>query len=318
MIELPFFPTEASTVAGQVDLLLVALLALGVFFTIIIMALIVYFGIKYRRGKQADRSNPPLGNTKMELGWVFGLLVLSAGAFVWATVIYFHMSTPPQDTMDIFVVGKQWMWKFQHQEGQREINVLHVPLGRPVRLIMTSEDVIHSFYVPAFRLKRDVLPGRYTYLWFQATKTGEFHLFCAEYCGTDHAKMTGTVIVMEPRQFQDWLGGTQTVVSLSQAGEQLFQQFGCTSCHTAGAAVLAPSLDGLFGSTVSLSDGGSVVADENYIRESLFFPQKKIVAGFDPIMPSYEGRLTEEQVLDLIAYIKSLGSSANPTPTPSQ
>ena len=318
MIELPFFPIEASTVAGQVDLLLVALLALGAFFTIIIVALIFYFSLKYRRGKQADRSNPPTGNVKMELSWVFGLLVLSAGVFVWATVIYFHMSNPPPDSMDIFVVGKQWMWKFQHQEGQREINVLHVPLGRPVRLIMTSQDVIHSFYVPAFRLKRDVLPGRYTYLWFQATKTGEFHLFCAEFCGTNHAEMTGTVIVMEQRQFQDWLGGTQTTVSLSQAGEKLFQQDGCSSCHAAGSSVRAPTLEGLLGSTVPLSDGGSVVADENYIRESIIFPQKKIVAGFDPIMPTYENRLTEEQVLDIIAYIKSLGSSAAPTPSPSQ
>jgi cytochrome c oxidase subunit 2 len=311
MVELPFFPPQASTVAGQVDLLLLALIGLSSVFTLIVVALIAYFGIKYRRGRSADRSQPPEGNVKMELSWVAGLLVLAVGTFTWASLIYLRSFNPPGKSLDIYVVGKQWMWKFQHQEGPREIDTLHVPVNRPVRLVMTSQDVIHSLYIPAFRLKYDVIPGRYTDLYFEANQTGEYHIFCTEYCGTNHSQMRGTVIVMEPRDYQAWLSGSTVSAPLSQAGQDLFTQLGCSSCHAAGANVRAPSLVGLFGSQVPLEGGGSVTADESYIRESIFFPQKKIVAGYDPIMPTYDGRITEEQMLQLVAYIKSLGNGAS-------
>ena len=311
MVDLPFFAPQASTIAGQVDLLLLALIGLSSVFTLIVVALIAYFGIKYRRGRAADRSQPPIGNVKLELSWMAGLLVLAVGTFTWASLIYLRSFNPPDKSLDIYVIGRQWMWKFQHQEGPREIDTLHVPVDRPVRLIMTSQDVIHSLYIPAFRLKYDVIPGRYTNLYFEANQTGEYHIFCTEYCGTNHSQMRGTVIVMEPRDYQNWLSGSTASAPLSQAGQDLFTQLGCSSCHAAGASVRAPSLAGLFGSQAPLEGGGSVTADESYIRESIFFPQKKIVAGYDPIMPTYEGRITEEQMLQLVAYIKSLGGGAS-------
>jgi cytochrome c oxidase subunit 2 len=312
MVDLPIFPIEASTIAIHVDLLLTGLVAISTVFTLIVLVLMVYFGLKYRRGKTADRSNPPLASTKIELAWIFGLILLSVGAYTWATVIFFNMNRPPEETIDISVVGLQWMWKFQHADGQREINELHVPVGYPVRLVMTSQDVIHSFFVPAFRLKNDVIPGRYTELWFEATKTGEFHLFCAEYCGTNHAEMIGKIIVMDPRAYQEWLGGQPVGVSMVQAGEELFTELGCSSCHVAGAGVRAPTLAGMFGSEVRLASGETVVADEAYIRESILFPQEKIVTGYDPIMPSYQGRVSEEQIMQLIAYIRSLSGETGP------
>lgn len=310
MIDLPIFPVEASTVALQVDLLLTALVALSSFFTFVVLVLMVYFGLKYRRGRAADRSNPPTGNTKVELGWIFGLLVLSVGAFTWATIQYFNMRRPPESALEVSVVGQQWMWKFQHPDGQREIDELHVPLGRPVRLTMASQDVIHSFYIPAFRLKYDVIPGRFTQMWFEATKTGEFHIFCAEYCGTNHAQMTGKIIVMEPREYQQWLSGERVGASMADTGEQLFTQLGCNSCHVPGSDDRAPQLAGIFGTQEQLQSGETVTVDENYIRESIIFPQRKIVAGYDPIMPTYEGRAAEEQILQLIAYIRSLGEAS--------
>jgi cytochrome c oxidase subunit 2 len=308
-MEFPGFPIQASTVAGQVDLLLLVLIALSAFFTSIVVILIFYFGIRYRRGNRVDRSDPPTTSLKVEVAWILGLLVLAMGSYTWAAFIYFDISSPPSDAMEVYVVGQQWMWKFQHPTGQQEINELHVPSGRPVRLIMTSEDVIHSAFVPAFRLKYDVLPGRYTSLWFEATRPGEYHLFCTEYCGTQHSGMIGSVIVMEPRQYQDWLSGSQTGAPMAQAGEQLFTQLGCSSCHADTSEVRAPQLAGLFGQPVPLEGGGSVTADENYIRESILFPMRQIVAGYEPIMPSYEGRISEEQLLELVSYIKSLGDA---------
>lgn len=310
MIDLPIFPVEASTVALQVDLLLTALVALSGFFTLVVLVLMVYFGFKYRRGRSVDRSNPPTGNVKMELGWIFGLLVLSVGTFTWATIQFFNMRRPPENPLEVSVVGQQWMWKFQHPDGQREIDELHVPVGRPVRLTMASQDVIHSFYVPAFRLKYDVIPGRFTHMWFEATKTGEFHIFCAEYCGTNHAQMTGTITVMEPREYQEWLSDQRVGASLAATGERLFTQLGCTGCHVAGAGERAPQLEGIFGTEVQLQSGETVTVDENYIRESIIFPQRKIVAGYEPIMPTFEGRVSEEQILELIAYIRSLGGGS--------
>ncbi|NLG72409.1 MAG: cytochrome c oxidase subunit II [Chloroflexi bacterium] len=311
MPQLPLFPQQASTVAGQVDFIFAAEIALGLFFTTIVVILIIYFGIRYRRGARVDRSNPPDTNLKVELSWMLGLLVLGMGSFLGAASVYFNINTPPADALDIYVVGQQWMWKAQHPEGRREINELHVPVNVPVRLTMISQDVIHSFFIPAFRLKYDVIPGRYTNLWFEATRPGEYHLFCAEYCGTNHSRMIGKVVVMEQSDYQAWLSsGTAAEVPLSDAGEQLFSQLGCSGCHTGEPNATAPDLAGIFGQPRPLESGENVIADESYIRESILFPSEKIVAGYAPIMPTYEGRITEEQLLELVAYIQSLGAGA--------
>jgi cytochrome c oxidase subunit II len=218
------------------------------------------------------------------------------------------MSTPPVDTLNIYVVGKQWMWKFQHLDGQREINELHVPLGRDVKLIATSEDVIHDVFVPAFRVKADVIPGRYVTIWFRATKPGRYHLFCAEYCGTRHSGMTGEVIVMEPAEYQAWLSGGAQGGSLADAGQKLFNELACNTCHRPDAQGRGPVLDGLLGKTVRLQSGDTIVADEAYVRESILNPSAKITAGYQPIMPTFQGLVTEEQLLELIEYVKSLQS----------
>ena len=229
------------------------------------------------------------------------------GMFLWGASLYFTTMRPPEDALELYVVGKQWMWYFQHPEGPREINELHVPVGRPVKLIMTSQDVIHSFYVPAFRIKMDVVPGRYTTTWFEATKTGEYHLFCAEYCGTAHAGMGGYVHVMKPTQYEQWLGGGLGGEPLAMAGERLFEQLGCGTCHRADGGGLGPVLRGLFGKPVQLQTGERVVADERYIRESILHPRAQIVEGYPPIMPPFEGQISEEGLLQIIAYIKSSG-----------
>jgi cytochrome c oxidase subunit 2 len=310
----PFFPEEASTVAGQTDLLTLTLLLISAFLIAIVGVFITYFSFKYREGRVTDRKNPPSGNTKVEVSWIGGLFVIALAVFTWATLAFYQINRPPANSLDIYVIGKQWMWKIQHQEGPKEIDTLHIPLGQPIRLVMTSQDVIHSFYVPAFRLKQDVLPGRYTYMWFQATKTGEYHLFCAEYCGTSHAQMRGAVIVMEPSLYQQWLSTNTTGQPLAEGGRQLFTQLGCAHCHASASGIHAPQLAGVFGQTVPLADGSNVQADENYIRESIFFPTAKVVAGYEPIMPTYEGRITEEQVLQLVAYIRSIGISPQVAP----
>jgi cytochrome c oxidase subunit II len=303
-----WFPEQASTIASQVDLLLVVLTALGGFFTSIVMVLLIYFGIRYRRGTRVDRSDPPTTSLRVEIAWVLGLLFLGMGTYTWATILYFNMMRPPANAMEVYALGLQWMWQFQHPQGQREINELHVPVGTPVRVIMISQDVIHSLYIPAFRLKFDVLPNRYTDLWFEATQTGEYHLFCAEFCGTLHAGMIGRVIVMEQSEYQDWLAGAGAGAPIRESGEQLFTQLGCSSCHAPESNVQAPPLEGLFGQEVLLEDGRTVIADETYLRESILYPMRKIVAGYEPIMPSYEGRISETQLMELVSYIKSLSN----------
>lgn len=311
MPELPFLPPQASTIAGQVDLIFVVLLGLSTFFTAIVVILVIFFSLRYRRGRKVDRSNPPVTSLRMELGWVAGLLVLGLGTFVTASIVYLRMFEPPSNALDVFVVGRQWMWKFQHPQGAREINTLHVPVGQEVRLVMISQDVIHSFYVPAFRLKYDVLPSRYTYMWFEPTQTGEFPIYCTEYCGTDHSRMIGRVVVMSAQEYESWAGaGGTSAGPMTQSGEQLFQELGCSGCHTGESTGRAPALTGLFGSSVPLEGGGTVTADETYLRESILLPNEKIVEGYSPIMPSYEGRIEEEQLNELVAYIRSLGDGA--------
>src|SRR5258708_31026287 len=306
-------PGNASTISGQTDTIFVVLIGLSVFFSLSVFTAIIYLSIKYRRGAKVDRSNPPTHNLKLEALWIGVPLVLALGLFTWAATSYFNIVNPPANALEIFVVGKQWMWKFQHPTGQSEIDDLHVPMGRPVKLTMISEDVIHSFFVLAFRVKQDVLPGRYTSLWFQATQPGIYYLFCTQYCGADHSEMGGRIIVLEPEAYQQWLSAGTVVqapqanaISLAAEGEQLFQASGCSACHVDEGKGVGPSLVGLYGSQVALDDSSSALADDTYLHESILDPNRKIVAGYHGIMPTYRDQLTEDQVVQLIAYIKSL------------
>jgi cytochrome c oxidase subunit II len=300
------FPEQASTMAGRVDALYFFLVGLSAFFSILIAGLIVYFAVKFRRRSPQAVGAEIHGGMMLEITWTVLPLFIVLGIFVWGASVFFAMSRPPDETLNIYVVGKQWMWKFQHLDGQREINELHVPVGRPVKMIMTSEDVIHDFFVPAFRTKADVIPGRYTSVWFEPTKPGRYHLFCAEYCGTRHSGMIGQVVVMEPSEYQTWLSGGTPEGSLASAGAKLFADLACNTCHRPDAQGRGPVLEGLFGKTVTLHSGETVTVDEAYIRESILTPSAKIAAGFQPIMPTFQGLVTEEQLLELIEYVKSL------------
>ena len=313
-MRLPLFPEQASNFAPETDHLLYFLLAVAVFFTVLIFGAIFYFAIRYRR--RSDRELPRVLHTglALEIVWSvipFGLTMIMFG---WGADLFFRESRPPTNALQIYVVGKQWMWKLQHMEGQREINELHVPAGRPVRLTMTSEDVIHSFFVPAFRTKEDVVPGRYSTTWWTPTKPGKYHLFCAEYCGTNHSRMIGWIYVMEPQEYQAWLSGGRGFGSLAENGEKLFQDLACGNCHKADGSGRCPNLVGLFGRNVQLADGRTIKADEGYIRESILQPNAKIVAGYQPLMPTFQGLVTEEGVLQLVEYIKSLGRQPGTTP----
>jgi cytochrome c oxidase subunit II len=302
----PLFPEAASTIAGRVDALYFFLLAVSGFFSLLIAGLIVCFAIKFRRRSPHDVGAAIHGGLVLELTWTIIPFFIAMGIFVWGASVFFAMSRPPDETINVYVVGKQWMWKFQHLDGQREINELHVPVGRSIKLIMTSEDVIHDVFVPAFRVKADVIPGRYTNLWFQPTKPGRYHLFCAEYCGTRHSGMTGEVVVMEPSEYQTWLSGGVAEGSLASAGAKLFQDLACNTCHRPDAQGRGPVLDGLFGKTVTLQSGETKTVDEAYVRESILHPAAQVAAGFQPIMPTFQGIVSEEQLLELIEYVKSL------------
>ena len=307
--EFSLMPEQASSVAHEVDALFFALVALSVFFAGLIFILILVFAIRYHRRSEDEQPKPILGDIRLELAWSLIPAVLALGVFVWSTVLFFKIQTPPKEAMEVYVVAKQWMWKLQHPSGKREINSLHIPLNQPVRLTMTSEDVIHDFFVPAFRVKMDVLPGKYTSMWFEVTKPGTYHLFCAEYCGTEHSKMIGSVIAMEPADYVAWLEGGQRGETMAQAGERLFQQYACHTCHKPNSEGRGPILDGLYGSRVSLQSGAKVVADESYLRESIVNPNAKMLDGYKPLMPTFAGQIGEEGILQLIAYIKSLEGS---------
>ena len=302
----PLFPEQASTVAPRVDALLYFLIAVSVFFVALITLAILVFAVKYRRRAEDDRPEPIEGNLWLEVVWSVIPFGLTMVMFVWGAMVFFDIYNPPNDALEISIVGRQWMWKAQHPTGQSEINELHVPLGQPVTLMMTSEDVIHDFFLPAFRIKQDVLPGRYTRVWFEATKTGVYHLFCAEYCGTQHSGMIGRLVVLEPVQFEKWLSGGATGMSMVDQGASLFKRFGCETCHRASGTQQGPTLAGLFGKIVKLQGGKTATADEDYIRESVLDPRAKIVDGYQPIMPTFKGLVSEEGLLQLIAYIKSL------------
>ncbi|HEU4625402.1 MAG TPA: cytochrome c oxidase subunit II [Steroidobacteraceae bacterium] len=314
----PWTPA-ASPLAGKVDVLLGALTALTGGVAVTIIALIIVFCLRYRHNTKADRTRAPAdqrhrATRRIELAWTIIPLLLFLGVFVWAADLYYQQHAPPPDAQQVFIVAKQWMWKVQHADGRREIDQLHVPRGYPIKLVMTSQDVIHSFFVPAFRTKQDVLPGRYTTLWFTAERAGRFHLFCTEYCGTDHSRMTGDIVVMEPEEYTRWLASGPAQQTLAARGEQLFRTLGCSGCHGASATVHAPPLESLYGRPVALASGGTVIADELYIRDSILIPTKDVAAGYSPIMPSFAGQVSEEQILELIAYIESLRDSQGSPP----
>lgn len=310
----PLFPENASTIAGQVDALFFFMIGVSSFFGLLIAILVIYLSIRYRRRANAAAAGEPVhGSLKLEITWTAIPLVIAMVMFYWGASVFMTMARPPDDAHEIFVVGKQWMWKLQHLEGRREINELHVPVGQPIKLTMTSEDVIHSFYVPAFRIKADVVPGRYNTLWFEPTKVGTYHLFCAEYCGTEHSLMIGSVVVMEPSDFQAWLSDRPGRAAAAggesprSAGAALFADKGCVTCHKAESGVLGPSLVGVYGRERQLADGRTVVADLEYLRESIVNPTAKVVAGYQPVMPTFQGQIDEEGLLALIEYIRSLG-----------
>jgi cytochrome c oxidase subunit 2 len=317
-LAIPLFPEQASTAAGRVDALYFFLIAISLVGATIVGSLLVFFAYRYRKASKADRTNAPTHHTGLELFWTAVPLVVFLVIFFWSASVYFHLSRPPDDAVVVQVLGKRWMWKLQHPNGRREINELHVPVGQAVRLNMTSEDVIHSFYVPAFRIKADVLPGRYTTAWFEATKPGRYHLFCAEYCGTKHSQMGGSIIVMEPADYETWLRGEGEGLSLADAGEALFQRMGCVTCHNPESEKKrrGPMLDGLFGKEVRLKTGEMVVADENYLRESIVTPKAKMVEGYAPLMPTFQGLINEEGIMQLIEYIKSIGPKEEEEPSP--
>lgn len=303
----PLFPDQASTIAPAVDRVYFFATAVSAFFTVLIFVLIVFFALYYRRGAVRNRRLNHRGAWLLEVTWILIPFVIVMCLFFWGAVVFVQAQRPPQDALEIQVLGKQWMWKFQHPQGRREINTLHVPVGTPVRLRMISEDVIHSLFIPEFRVKRDVLPGRYGQLWFEATKPGIYHLYCVEYCGTEHADMRGSVVAMEPSEYTAWLAASDELVP-QVAGGRLFEQMRCNTCHHPGEGARGPDLTRLFGRTVPLQDGGTAVVDEDYIRESIFRPQAKIHAGYEPIMPTFENQLDEEQVFLLVEYIKSLAT----------
>jgi len=296
---------SASSLGPTVDWLFLSLTGITALVAIAVAALIVFFAVRFRAGSKADRSNPPDRVRWIEITWTAAPLVIFIGLFVWSSVVFSEFYRPPPNAMRIHVLARQWMWKLEHDSGRREIDELHVPAGQPVELIMTSQDVIHSFYVPAFRVKQDVLPGRYTSLWFTATREGRFNLFCAEYCGADHANMHGSIVVMQPADFANWLAAAPGEDDLASRGFTIYRRAGCSGCHEPTSTVHAPTLVGLFGRTVHLTDGRTVVANDNYLRDSILLPDKDIAAGFAPAMPSYQGQLDEAELSALIAFIAS-------------
>jgi cytochrome c oxidase subunit 2 len=313
--DFPLWPDQASTVAGPTDTLFIFLCILTGTVSLLTFVVIFYLAIKYRRTPENELAQDIEPPKALEITWIVVPAIIFVGIFVWGAWLYFHLARVPDNALDIYATGKQWMWKFQHPSGQREINTLHVPVNRPVRITMASEDVIHSLFFPAFRTKMDVLPNRYRSMWFQATKTGRFHIFCAEYCGTLHSGMIGWVEVMEPSAYQRWLAGGSEG-SLASQGEQLFQKYACSTCHTNDATGRGPVLLGVYGTDVMLSDDTIVKADDNYIRESILNPRAKVVKGFQPIMPTFQGQVNEEDLLKLLAYVKSLTAQKTPPVEP--
>jgi len=315
----PLFPDSASTHSGNVDALFIIWSLISIFFTVLIAGLIVYFMARYRRTHPEEVGANEEMAVWLEIAWSAIPLAIALVMFVWGTRVFFDLYRPPANAVEYTAIGRQWMWKIQHPEGQREINTLHVPVGQAVKMKLASEDVIHSFYIPAFRIKQDAIPGRYTSIWFQPTHPGVYHLFCAEYCGAEHSKMIGSIIVMEPRDYENWLAGGAAGKSMVASGADLFQSLACVTCHRAGDTgrlARGPALEGVYGSQVKLADGRTVLADDNYIRESILTPTAKVTAGWEPVMPTFQGQVSEEQLSQLIAYVRSLGTTAGAPTAP--
>ena len=303
---IPLWRPGASLHAGDVDLLFVGLLLTSLLVVLLLFGLLLGFAIRYRAGNDVERGDRVRKSWRWEIGWSLATLVVFLGLFVWGTSLFLDLDQPPQNAIPIFVVAKQWMWKAQHEGGQREINELHLPVGRAARLTMASQDVIHSFFLPAFRIKHDVVPGRYQELWFEPARTGVFQLLCSEFCGTDHSRMTGRIVVLEGAAFEQWLARQDVTGTLAADGAKLFRELGCSGCHGTGSAVRAPPLEGVYGKPVPLQDGTFAVADEAYLRDSILLPRSQVVAGYEPVMPSFAGRVGEDELIRLVAYIKSL------------
>ena len=312
------FPEAASPYARQVDHVYEALLGFSALVTLMVLCAVLFFSIRYRASADVPRDSADKSRWRIELLTFGGPLALVVALFVWASWVYYGSVTPPADAMEIFVVGKQWMWKVQHPSGRREIDELHVPTGRPIKLVMTSQDVIHSFYLPAMRLKMDVLPDRYTMIWFTPDRPGTYRLFYAEYCGTDHSRMTGHLYVMSPAEYQRWLTPepqAPTVQPAKPTSSAAFNALGCNQCHRTDTTFIAPRLEGLFGRPVVLADGSTVIADEQYIRESILDPAAKVVRGYAPIMPSYRGVIDDDQLRLLVLAVRALGEGQATTET---
>ncbi len=309
-MQVPFFPVSASDQATRVDLLFLGLTAISLGMCLVLFAAIWYCAVRYRAGSKADRSPLRISPLKLEIGWTVATALAFGGLFAWGTTVYLWRDSPDEKPLEIYVVGRQWMWEIRYPDGRREHNGLHVPLGRRVKLIMTSEDVIHSFYLPALRMKQDVVPGKYVSLTFVTNRPGDYRLFCAEYCGTKHSAMIGTFSVMKEAEYGNWLAGGGELPSLAERGRALFAERGCAGCHAPGSSVHAPMLEHLYGNPVPLEDGTFVTADAQYLHDSILKPLKQVVAGYEPVMPSYEGRLKETEVIELVEYIKSMDAAA--------
>ncbi len=310
---IPIFPDQASTFAKDVDALYFFVLAVTAFFALGVAVAVIYFGIRYHKKHDGEIGARIEGNLPLELLWSVIPTIIAMVMFGWGASVFYHLRRPPAEAMHIYAVGKQWMWKFQHLEGQREINELHIPAGRPIKITISSEDVLHSLFFPAFRTKMDAIPGRYTELWFEAQTPGQYHIFCAEYCGTNHSGMIGTVTVLEPSAYQAWLQGGGTEGTLAQRGAKLFNDLACSTCHLDTGQGRGPSLKDIVGKPVDLQDGSSVTIDEAYLRESILNSQAKIVKGFQPLMPTFQGLISEENLVALIEHVKSLSPNATTT-----
>lgn len=305
----PFVPAAETVHASSVDLLFIGLLASSACVLVLLLFLLLRFAIHYRASNDAaDRDHRIKKSWRIETAWTAATLVAFLALFVWGARLFLDLYAVPANAEPIYVVAKQWMWKAQHPGGQHEINELHIPVGKTVRLIMSSQDVIHSFFVPAFRVKHDVVPGTAEQIWFSPRKTGVFHLFCAEFCGTDHSRMAGRIVVMQQPEYQNWLAHQDVSGTLSVQGAALFRSLGCSGCHSEGSPVRSPALAGLYGKRVALSDGTLEIADERYIRDSILKPRSTISAGYEPLMPSYDGKISEDEIIELVAYIKSLAA----------
>src|SRR5579871_921478 len=299
------FPREASTIAPYTDALYFFLLLITVVGLIVVGTLIFGFAFRYRKERHPV-AVPIEGSTLLEATWTIIPLALFLIVFVWGALLYFRIYTPPVNSMNIYVVGKQWMWKAEHPGGQHEINALHVPTGRPIQLTMISQDVFHSFSIPDFRVKREVIPGRYSTVWFQATTPGTYHIFCTQYCGTNHSAMIGEAVALTPDDYKKWLAGSTSGSSLAQNGERLFASLSCNACHSGSATARGPNLAGVYGSRLKLTSGSEVLVNEAYLRDAILNPSQHITAGYAPIMPTYQGQISEDGLIDLVEYIKGL------------